>query len=162
MPQCQFCLLLFLCFRKVTQEIFSELDETKPKVPIFPDMRRSPKQWWRRARRQPHHLVARPSLWPRQGVVWAHCPPSDIALPPIKSLWRENPKWIVLHPRKVLQRHRHRRRSSGDRSLCSGTLPGWGIAPGVVSIDSTAISIVVAVSHDEVGVVLPRGWGLYW
>jgi hypothetical protein len=29
------CFLLFLCFRKVTQEIFSELDETKPKVPIF-------------------------------------------------------------------------------------------------------------------------------
>jgi hypothetical protein len=24
------CFLLFLCFRKVTQEIFSELDETKP------------------------------------------------------------------------------------------------------------------------------------
>jgi hypothetical protein len=37
MPQCQFpVFLLFLCFRKVTQEIFSELDETKPKVPIFP------------------------------------------------------------------------------------------------------------------------------
>jgi hypothetical protein len=28
--------LLFLCFRKVTQEIFSELDETKPEPPIFP------------------------------------------------------------------------------------------------------------------------------
>jgi hypothetical protein len=27
--------LLFLCFKKVTQEIFSELDETKPEVPIF-------------------------------------------------------------------------------------------------------------------------------
>jgi hypothetical protein len=27
--------LLFLCFRKATQEIFSELDETKAKVPIF-------------------------------------------------------------------------------------------------------------------------------
>jgi hypothetical protein len=27
--------LLFLCFRKATQEIFSELDETKPKPPIF-------------------------------------------------------------------------------------------------------------------------------
>jgi hypothetical protein len=25
------CFLLFLCFRKVTQEIFSELDETKAK-----------------------------------------------------------------------------------------------------------------------------------
>jgi hypothetical protein len=30
------CFLLFLCFRKVTQEIFSELDETKAEVPIFP------------------------------------------------------------------------------------------------------------------------------
>jgi hypothetical protein len=31
------CFLLFLYIRKVTQEIFSELDETKPEVPIFPD-----------------------------------------------------------------------------------------------------------------------------
>jgi hypothetical protein len=29
------CFLLFLCFRKVTQEIFSELDEMKAKVPIY-------------------------------------------------------------------------------------------------------------------------------
>jgi hypothetical protein len=27
------CFLLFLCFRKVTQEIFSELDETKAEPP---------------------------------------------------------------------------------------------------------------------------------
>jgi hypothetical protein len=27
--------LLFLCFRKLTQEIFSELDETKAEPPIF-------------------------------------------------------------------------------------------------------------------------------
>jgi hypothetical protein len=27
------CFLLFLCFRKVTQEIFSELDETKAEHP---------------------------------------------------------------------------------------------------------------------------------
>jgi hypothetical protein len=31
------CFLLFLYFRKVIQEIFSELDETKAKLPIFPD-----------------------------------------------------------------------------------------------------------------------------
>jgi hypothetical protein len=31
------CFLLFLYFRKVVQEIFSELDETKPEVPSFPD-----------------------------------------------------------------------------------------------------------------------------
>jgi hypothetical protein len=33
------CFLLFLYFRKVTQEIFSKLDETKAKPPIFPDMK---------------------------------------------------------------------------------------------------------------------------
>jgi hypothetical protein len=56
----------------------------------------------------------------------------------------------------------------GDRSLYSGTLPGWGIAPGAISIDSTAISIDyiaisidIAVSHDEDGVVFPQGRGLY-
>jgi hypothetical protein len=47
----------------------------------------------------------------------------------------------------------------GDRSLCSGTLPGWGIAPGAISIDSTAIFIAVVVSHDEEGVVLPEAEG---
>jgi hypothetical protein len=34
MPQCQFPIfLLFLCFRKVTHEIFLELDETKAEHP---------------------------------------------------------------------------------------------------------------------------------
>jgi hypothetical protein len=53
---------------------------------------------------------------------------------------------------------------SGNRSLCSGTLPGWGSAPravsiavSAVSIDLTAISIAAAASDDEEGVVLPRG-----
>jgi hypothetical protein len=46
-------------------------------------------------------------------------------------------------------------------------MPGWGSAPGAISIDSiastavsidfTAISINVVVSHDKEGVVLP--WG---
>ena len=45
----------------------------------------------------------------------------------------------------------------GTESLCSGTLPGRGIAPGAISIDSTAIFIAAADSHDEEVVVLPRG-----
>jgi hypothetical protein len=44
----------------------------------------------------------------------------------------------------------------GDRSLCSGILPGHAIALGAISIDSIAISIIVADSHDEEGVVLPQ------
>jgi hypothetical protein len=47
----------------------------------------------------------------------------------------------------------------GDRSLCSGTLLGWGIALGAISIDSTAISIDIAISYDEEGVVLPEAEG---
>ena len=47
--------------------------------------------------------------------------------------------------------------NSGDRSLCFGTLPGRGIAPGAISIDATAIFIAVAASHDEEGVALHRG-----
>jgi hypothetical protein len=56
------CFLLFLYFRKVTQEIFSELDKMKPEVPILPGMRRSPKRRQRGARRKAHHRVARPLL----------------------------------------------------------------------------------------------------
>jgi hypothetical protein len=54
-----------------------------------------------------------------------------------------------------------------DRSLCSGTLPGWGSALGAISIDvvaSTAVSINfttistnVDVSYDEERAVLLRG-----
>jgi hypothetical protein len=54
-----------------------------------------------------------------------------------------------------------------DISLCSGTLPRRGSAPGAisinivasttVSIDFTTISTNVDVSYDEEGVVLPRG-----
>jgi hypothetical protein len=85
--------------------------------------------------------------------------PSDIASLPIKSLHRENPKSIGVFPSKVPQRCRHQRPILGYRSLYSGTLPGWGSAPEAISIDSiasttdsiefTAISINVDVSHDE-------------
>jgi hypothetical protein len=95
--------LLFLCFRKATQEIFSELDETKAKVPIFPDTRRSPKQRRRGARGQPHHRVARPSPWLRHQVVGPPGPPLDAALPPIYSPRWENLKDPINFPRNILQ-----------------------------------------------------------
>jgi hypothetical protein len=54
--------LLFLCFRKVTQEIFLKLDETKAKVPIYLKGRQSPKGRQSRTRRWLHHRVARATL----------------------------------------------------------------------------------------------------
>jgi hypothetical protein len=52
-----------LCFRKITQEIFSELDETKAKVPNYLTRRRSPKESRRRTRGRPHPMVTR-APWP--------------------------------------------------------------------------------------------------
>jgi hypothetical protein len=95
--------MLFLCFRKATQEIFSELDETKAEVPIFPDTRQSPKQRRRGARGQPHHRVARPAPGPRHQVVGTPGPPPDAALPPIYSPQRENLKDPINFPQNILQ-----------------------------------------------------------
>jgi hypothetical protein len=97
------CFLLFLCFRKVTQDIFSELDKTKAKVPIYLTRRRSPKERRRGAIGRPHHRVAWATPWPRHQVVWTPDPPPDIALPPINSLQRENPKETNTFPRNILQ-----------------------------------------------------------
>jgi hypothetical protein len=106
--------------------------------------------------------------WPCLEVVWGPGRPLTLPLHLFKTLQSLNPKSFGVFPRKVLQQSRHRRQILGDRSLCSGTLPGWGSAPKAiyitsttVSIDFTAISIDVVVSYDEEGVVLPWGWGLY-
>jgi hypothetical protein len=54
------CFLLFLCFRKATQEIFSELDKTTTKTPIFPGRRTRTVRESEGARGQAHHRVVRP------------------------------------------------------------------------------------------------------
>jgi hypothetical protein len=87
-----------LCFRKATQKIFSELDETKAEVPIFSDTRRSPKQRRRGAKGQPHHRVARASPWPCHQVVGPPGPPPDTVFPPIYSPRWKNPKDPINFP----------------------------------------------------------------
>jgi hypothetical protein len=54
--------LLFLCFRKATQEIFSELDETKAETPIFPGRRTKTKGEPEGGQRATTPGVARPLL----------------------------------------------------------------------------------------------------
>jgi hypothetical protein len=78
--------LLFLCFRKATQEIFSELDETSSRSLIFPE--RGPK-----TEREPEG--ARPP------VVRPPWSPPDDAPSPISSLPMENPKRIGKFPERV-------------------------------------------------------------
>jgi hypothetical protein len=95
--------LLFYCFRKVTQEKFSELDETKAEPPIFTEALRRPKMRWRGGRGQAHHMVARPSPWPRHHMVRPGDPPSDAALLPISSPRREKPRGQIAFPRNIIQ-----------------------------------------------------------
>jgi hypothetical protein len=97
------CFLLFLCFRKATQEIFSELDETKAKPSIFPKASRSPKMRRRGARSQPHPRVAQPTPSPRHQGVRPAVPPPDAALSPIYSPRRKKPKGQIAFPRNILQ-----------------------------------------------------------
>jgi hypothetical protein len=97
------CFLLFLCFRKVTQEIFSELDETKAKPPIFNEASRRPKMRWRGARGWRHHKGARPSPWPRPPMVSPPGPTPDNAPSPIKTPRWEKPKGQIAFPRNIVQ-----------------------------------------------------------
>jgi hypothetical protein len=97
------CFLLFLCFRKATQEIFSKLDETKAKPSIFTEASRRPKMRRRRARSQPHPRVERPAPGPRHQGVRLAGPPPDAAPSPISSPQWEKPKWQISFPRNILQ-----------------------------------------------------------
>jgi hypothetical protein len=162
MPQCQYPVFCCFCVSEMLHRKYSQ-NWTKQVLDLifFPDEGRGPKESWRGARGQPHNEGARPSPWPRPLCVRMPWQPPDDAPSPIKSLGTENPRGVSEISRIVPQRRRRRSQISGNRSLCSGTLLGRGSAPGAisiaVSIDLTAISINLAVSCDEEGVVLPRG-----
>jgi hypothetical protein len=163
--------LLFCVSQKLHRKYSRNWTNQRPKLLFFLDEGRGPKESRRGARGQPHHEGARPPPGHAQGW-WG--PPGGPLTPPLrlfKASQSLNPRSIGVFPRTVPQRRRRRRQILGDRSLYSGTLPGRGSAPGAISIDAvtsstiyidfTAISTNLAVSYDEEGVVLPRGWGLY-
>src|SRR6266567_2936017 len=87
-------------FRKVTREIFSELDGTKAETPIFPGTFQSTKDAL-----QPDQEVASPPLgaarpWPRQGQVRATPWPPDAVLSPIYCLRTKSHGTEIRNPRK--------------------------------------------------------------
>jgi hypothetical protein len=119
--------LLFLCFRKATQEIFSELDETKAEPPIFPDTSQTQKMRRRGARTQPHPRAARPGPGPRHQGVSPPGPPPAAALSPIYSPRREKPKCPINFPRNLLQAASVVDARSGGSRISSRTLSERGI-----------------------------------
>jgi hypothetical protein len=122
------CFLLFLCFRKVTQEIFSELDKTKAKTPIFTEASRRPKRRRRGATGQPHHRAVRPAPGPCPLVVRPPWSTPDASPSPIKTPRREKPKDPINFPGT---HHDPPPSSTQDREgpdALPGTLPERGIA----------------------------------
>jgi hypothetical protein len=124
------CFLLFLCFRKVTQEIFSELDETKAEPPNFPEPWWSPKMRRRGARGRPHHRVARPRPWSRHLGVRPTGPPPDTALPPIYSPRWEKPKTRSIFLETYCNPPPSSMRDREGPEALPGTLPERGITTG--------------------------------
>jgi hypothetical protein len=135
MPQCQFPVFCYFCVSEKLHRKYSwNWTKQVRKLLFFPDGGRGPNGSRIGARGWPHHRGARPSPWLRPPMVRLPGPPPDDAPSPTRSLPTENPKTIGIFPRIVPQRCRHRRQILGDRSLYSGTLPGWGSAPGAISI----------------------------
>ena len=131
------CFLLFLYFRKASQEIFSELDENLRR-PLFyqktPGVRRGdeveprgPHTWARRGQGS-----AGAQGWCRHLVHRLVTPFGLYIAPTPKTL-----KGSTISPEKYQSSAATKNPNSGDRSLCFGTLPGRGIAPGAISIDAT-------------------------
>ena len=120
----------------------------------YRELQEKPKQGQRGAWGGPGGHPARPHPWPRQGGAWG--PGSASGDPPsyIYSSRRENPDSRTLFSRSNSDLRRHRHQVSGDQNSCAGILPGRGSAPGFISID-------VASSLHDAGVVPPRGWGFY-
>ena len=100
MPKRQFLFSAVFGFRNPTQEIFSELDETKAQGLIFHGAFQKTEgetEWG--------HEVATPPGGAAKGGAppygWAPCASPDSALSPIYSLRRENPKSSSHIPRRV-------------------------------------------------------------
>jgi hypothetical protein len=121
--------LLFLYFRKVTQEIFSELDEIKAEHPeIYRSFQRT-KDEMERSQEAASPPGVRPRAWPCRPMVRAPWSTSDAAPSPIKTPRQEKPK----HPITFLETHRNPPSSTQDREgpeALPGTLPERGIASG--------------------------------
>jgi hypothetical protein len=124
------CFLLFLCSGKATQEIFSTLDETKAKPPIFPKALQSTKMRRRGARTWPHPRAARPRPWPRHQLGRPPGPPPAAALPPIYSPRREKPKVRSLFLETYCKPPPLSMRDREGPEVLPGTLPERGIPAG--------------------------------
>jgi hypothetical protein len=103
MAQCQFP--VFCCFcvsEKLHRKYSRNWTKQKPKFLFFP-IRDGVQSRDEGGQRAATHPMARATPWPRWVMMWAPGPPPDIALPPIYSPRRENPKHPINFLENILQ-----------------------------------------------------------
>ncbi|KAK1644955.1 hypothetical protein QYE76_062760 [Lolium multiflorum] len=128
-----------------SNEIFSESDEIKTQIPIFPEPSRTHENRQRGATGPPDDTLARPEGG--RAALWCG---------PLSALLRRLFAYIKPPSRKPYgddETHRNlpeppssRSQDLGDMSLCSGTLPERGSAPEGFSIDTAAISTAIFIT----------------
>ena len=102
MPSASFLFSAVFRFRKVTQEIFSELHGTKTQRHILPSRTRRLKERRRGAVESPHHLAVRVPPPTCEHMVWGPHASPGVTLSPINTSLTENPKYPIRIPQKVL------------------------------------------------------------
>jgi hypothetical protein len=124
------CFVLFLCFRKVTQEIFPELDETKAKHPkIYRSFQRTEEET-EKGHRAAIPPGARPAPSSRPPVVRPSWSTSGAAPSPIKTPRREIPKHLITFPETHRDPPPSSTRDREDLEALPGNLSERGIATG--------------------------------
>ena len=131
MPKCQFLFSAVFGFRNPSKEIFSELDEINAqhlRIPRSFQNTREPPEGGPGA---PHSMVARPEGGGCAGLLCG--PPVALPTPPLRLFKPPRPKTSIRKnhgTRNLPEPPPSRSQDLGDRSLCSGTPPGRGSAPG--------------------------------
>jgi hypothetical protein len=131
MPQCQFpVFLLVLCFRKVTQEIFSELDKTKAECPNIKRSFQKTEEEMEMSQRlvSPPGDAAQALARPPYGE--GHWSTSDAAPSPIKTPRWEKPRDPINFPESHRDPPPSSTRDREGPEALPGTLPERGIATG--------------------------------
>src|SRR5215218_9964459 len=124
------CFLLFLVSEILVTKYSRNWTKSTPRFLFCPEASRTPESHQRRALWALDDRVAQPGPWPRQPMVSSPLRPSDAALSPIKSPCIENPYGGSHGTQNLPGPPPSRSQDLGDRSLCSGTPPGRGSAPG--------------------------------
>jgi hypothetical protein len=94
--------LLFFLFQVFTEGNILGIGRNKSQSSYFSDTKTESKGETETSQEPATPSGGAPPLWPHHPMVWAPRAPTNLALLPINSHIRENPKGPSLHPQKVL------------------------------------------------------------